>query len=247
MASNTSSDSGGQTHHSQIELATPAPLSSDVAASAPLVFRVDTLSGKNADCENAISVTAIPSATPVNGHFTWTADQFTGWLATFTPDSAFSVPSELRIAVAPFATCDLQTPFLTGVSIGSHPRVSHIEIAKKASTAISIISLTFSEPMQAQSVSTTVSFIANGVTLQGQFEAGSNNASSYVYTLSAPSDASEFTIRAKNTLSSQNTKLDANDWTATTVSSTDGAFEALVSTQSATCGLDCWQWTPEVP
>lgn len=148
-----------------IVLAHPEPLSSGVALDAHFELYA-AISDAPDRLESDITVTPRGLTTPLAGAFSWNSGA-NGYQLTFIPSAPLTDATDFVISVA-----DPQSPsgpplLHTGISTGSHPRVTRVTLQGPGSGAGATLAFTFSEPMAEKSVLASATVTAGGQPVSG--------------------------------------------------------------------------------
>lgn len=228
-----------------ITLTNPAPLSSLVPTDTTFDFDVQ-LGDAPDTLEPTISVSPRGGA-PLAGAFSWKPSG-AGYKLTFIPSAPLTDQTDFLISVAnpnePTATL-----LSTGVSTGSHPRVTGVSLHNTGGSAGVWLDVTFSEPMMDASVLAAIGVSAAQQAVAGH--AGPDGLGGYRFdvdagqALTAPI-ALRIAAGSTGAKAATGTALDPADWDQSTVAS-DGSFQVSFTgvDLSSTAPIDV-TWTPTV-
>jgi hypothetical protein len=233
-----------------IALTNPAPLASDVLGAT--TFDFDAMLGNAPDrLEAGITITPRGTLTPLAGAFSWKSYS-AGYKLSFIPSAPLTDANDFVISVAdPRST--FAPPLLhTGISTGSHPRVTAVTLHAAGAGAGVYFTFTFSEPMSTPAVIASVSVTAGGQAASGHaLLDAANSQGGYRFDLDAghplpapivlriaagPGGATALTGVA----------LDPASWDSPTAAS-DGSFQVIFSSVDlAAPGAIDLSWAPTI-
>lgn len=256
-ASHVYSDGGGPFYSSDggpdpvvrgAGLGFPAAWASTVAPTSPLVFSVYGATPSWDAIEAAVHVTLRPTGEVVTGTYTHAPKQFGGQDLTFVPDAPLPTLADVKVGFDTCPTCALTDASATGFSTGSHPRVVRVDATSKSDPGYyAKLGLSFSEPMDVDSVRAALSLDAGGAvpfTLDG----GGDQRQMTITPSVAVAVTSYFTLTLGACKAASGTALDPASWDSPTETSAH-TFSLTLDTAAAMkdgCGPGCLEWQPHV-
>ncbi len=152
----------------RVSLESPAPLSSLVDTAAHLDFNVLIDGAQKSDVESWLGVAPRGTSAAVTGAFIWTADTTRGagaWKLEVIPSAALAAQTDYAVHLLDRRFTPAVPVVVTGFSTGSHPRVTGASLDSSGPQVA--LRFTFSEPMDASSVTAAASATVNGATVLG--------------------------------------------------------------------------------
>jgi hypothetical protein len=138
----------------QVVLTSPTPLQSNVKLDASFNFAATLVSGTPQDLEAYITITPRNGVNALNGAFSWKQTGPVSWSISFIPTGLTDKTDYLVVVTSPTTGAEL---LRTGVSTGSHPRVTNVSLTSVDAATQVYFTITFSEPMTASSLASAVS------------------------------------------------------------------------------------------
>ncbi len=239
---------------STVQLTQPAPFSSNVSLNAIFDFDLFLVSGTPQDLEPLITIIPRGSTTALNGGFSWKQTGASSYQLSFTPTGLVDKTDYVVTAGDP--SNQSSTLLKTGVSTGSHPRVSEVQLTGENMASSVFLEFYFSESMNAASVITQTTVTAGtGMTpmvvtgtVTPIVSAGVSDKTGFRFDFDNGKGLPQpITLHVgASSMSTAGTALDTMSWDSTTQGANGDFFVEITAAFDTLPGTTTYRWDPVV-